>query len=103
MKIRKFETIECPHCHYEYLPAEIFIPSAFFGKPYMIDRDENGKISTYEGSSVDLFETYTCDKCNHMFRVCAKLGFNTEEDKLENFDEDYSSSIHSANLFLQEN
>lgn len=102
MKVRKFETISCPHCNYEYLPAELYVPSGFFGKPNMIERDENGKIISYEGSSIDLFETYTCDKCNHTFRVIAKVGFSTEEDKLENFDEEYTTSLNSRNLFLEE-
>lgn len=103
MKVRKFETIECPNCKYEYLPAEIYIPKNFFGKPFMIERDNSGKIINYEGSSVDLFETYTCDKCNHTFRVVAKMCFTTEEDKLENFEEEYVSSISKNNLFLEEN
>ena len=102
MKPRKFETIECPHCHYEYLPSEIYLPKLYFGKPLNIQRDTTGKILEYEGSSIDLFETYVCDKCNHTFRVAAKIGFSTEEDKLENFDEDYSTSIQKSNLFLEE-
>ena len=102
MKVRKFETIACPHCNYEYLPAELYIPKNFFGKPFMIERDETGKIINYEGSSIDLFETYTCDKCNHTFRVIAKMGFTTEEDRLENFDEEYSTTLFKNNLFLEE-
>ena len=102
MKVRKFETIECPHCHYEYLPAELYLPNHFFGRPTMIERDSNGKILSYEGSSIDLFETYTCDRCNHIFRINAKIGFSTEEDKLQNFDEEYSSPINKNNLFLEE-
>lgn len=102
MKVRKFETIACPHCKYEYLPAEIYIPKYYFGKPYAIERDVEGKILNYEGTSIDLFETYTCDKCNHTFRIISKIGFSTEEDKLENFDEEYCSPIHKNNLFLEE-
>ena len=101
MKVRKFETIACPHCNYEYLPAEIYLPKNYFGKPFMIERDAIGKILSYEGSSIDLFETYTCDNCNHTFRVISKIGFTTEEDKLENFDEEYSSPLNN-NLFLEE-
>ena len=78
MKARKFETIACPHCGYEYLPAEIFIPNNFFGRPSLIERDASGKILSYETSSIDVFETYICDKCNHNFRVIAKIGFSTE-------------------------
>ena len=78
MRIRKFEIIECPKCKYEYLPAEIFIPNAFFGRPHDIERDENGKLVSYEGTSVDLFETYKCDHCNTEFRVVTKLQLTTE-------------------------
>jgi hypothetical protein len=102
MKARKFETISCPHCNYEYLPAEIYIPGSYFGHPYMIERDVQGKILGYEGTSVDLFETYTCDQCNHTFRVISKIGFSTEEDKLENFEEEYTTSVFKNNLFLEE-
>lgn len=69
----------------------------------MIERDVNGKILSYEGTSIDLFEAYTCDKCNHTFRVISKIGFTTENDKLENFDEDYSTQLADCNLFLEEN
>ena len=102
MKPRKFETINCPHCNYEYLPAELYVPQAFFGRPYFIERDAEGKITDYAGQSVDLYETYTCDKCNHTFRVSAKIGFSTQEDKLENFDEEYVSVINQNSLFLSE-
>ena len=56
MKIRKFETIACPVCKYEYLPAEIYIPQNYFGRPILIERDNDGKILSYEGTSIDLFE-----------------------------------------------
>lgn len=102
MKARKFEIIECPNCGYEYLPAEIFIPNSYFGKPFAIDRDSEGKIIEFEGQSIDLYETYTCDKCNHMFRITSKIGFYTEDDKLQNFNEDYTTSLRKNVLFLEE-
>lgn len=102
MKPRKFETISCPNCGYEYLPAELYVPSAFIGRPENIERDEYGKILSYSNTSVDVFETYTCDKCNHTFKVTAKMVFITEEDKLENFDEEYSTSLQKNVLFLEE-
>lgn len=102
MKPRKFETISCPNCGYEYLPAELYVPKAFFGKPENIERNEHGVILSYSNTSVDLFETYTCDKCNHSFKVTAKMVFTTEEDKLENFDEEYSTSLQKNILFLEE-
>lgn len=103
MKTRKFEIIECPKCGREYLPAEIFVPNAFFGRPRDIVRDVYGRILDYEGTSVDLQETYTCDKCNTNFVVRAKIGFTTEVTKLDNFDEEYVTPIHKNTLFLDEN
>ena len=93
MKIRKFEIIECPKCKREYLPAEIFIPKYFFGKPKNIKRDVNGKLVHYEGSSVDLFETYTCDGCGTDFRVVAKLQLTTETPHFACFNEEYVTQI----------
>lgn len=93
MKIRKFEIIDCPHCKYEYLPAEIFVPKAFFGIPFDIQRDESGKLVSYEGSSVDLFETYICDHCSKEFRVVTKLQLTTEPTFLSTFEADYETKI----------
>ncbi len=102
MKPRKFELIECPKCGREYLPAEIFVPRAFFGKPEDIVRDVYGRILDYEGTSVDLQETYTCDKCNSTFTIKSKMHFDTETTRLDNFDEDYTSPLHRNTLFLDE-
>lgn len=88
MKVRKFEIIECPKCKYEYLPAEIFVPKYYFGIPTNIQRDENGKIISYDGSSVDLFETYWCDHCNTEFRVVSKLQLTTESTFPGSFNDD---------------
>lgn len=102
MKPRKFEIIACPFCGYEYLPAEIYVSRAFFGKPENIERNAEGAIVSYTNSSVDVLETYTCDKCNHNFKITAKMVFVTEEDKLENFDEEYSTKLQKNVLFLEE-
>lgn len=102
MKPRKFELIECPYCGYEYLPAEIYVCKAFIGAPNYIQRDNTGKIVSYENTSMDTQETYICDKCNTTFKVTAKLVFTTEVDKLENFDEEYSSPLQKNILFLEE-
>ena len=101
-KIRKFETISCPACNYEYLPSELYLPKIFFGNPEYIERDSTGKISGYSGTSINLFETYICDKCNTAFKVAAKIGFSTEIDKLGDFDADYSSLVNKNTLFLEE-
>ena len=100
MKVRKFEIIECPECGYEYLPAEIFIPNAYFGRPTNIVRNENGKLVSYDGTSVDLFEKYICDKCNFEFRVVSKLQLTTEDVVPERFNEDYVTKL-DRNLFSE--
>ena len=103
MKTRKFEIIQCPKCGREYLPAEIFIPSAFFGKPQDVVRDVYGRILDYEGTSVDTIETYTCDKCSTLFQVRAKMTFVVENTTLGSIDEEYTSPLYKNTLFLDEN
>ena len=93
MKPRKFELIECPKCGYEYLPAEIFVPRGYFGRPTDIVRDDAGKILSYEGTSVDLFEKYICDKCNTEFRIVSKLQLTTELAFPGSFNDDYMTKI----------
>lgn len=100
MKVRKFEIIECPHCGYEYLPAEIFIPKYYFGNPSSIVRTEQGKLVSYEGTSVDLFEKYTCDNCNNEFRIVSKLQLTTEDIVPDKFNEEYVTKI-DRNLFVE--
>ena len=36
---KKDIVITCPHCGREYLPAEIYVPDAFFGKPSDIEKN----------------------------------------------------------------
>jgi len=97
---KKYEVITCPHCGYEYLPAEIYIPDSFFGKPYEIDREGvSGKIDYFFGSSMDLDERYTCDKCNQPFRVTAKVQFTTEGI---DFRKEYTTKLRKQSLFLNE-
>lgn len=95
MKVRKFEIIECPNCGYEYLPAEIFIPKFYFGTPSNIERTTEGKLVSYEGSSIDLFERYKCDRCNVEFRVVSKLQLTTEKEFPGSFSEEYVTKIDS--------
>lgn len=97
MRIRKFEIIDCPKCGRQYLPAEIFVPKYFFGVPENIERTEDGKLVSYEGSSVDLFEKYRCDNCNALFRVVAKLQLTTELDYPGSFEVEYLTKIPKAN------
>lgn len=100
MKVRKFEIINCPHCGYEYLPAEIFVPRAYFGRPTEIERDANGKLVSYEGTSVDLFEKYVCDNCNKEFRIVSKLQLTTEDIFPGCFTEEYVTKLPTS-LFTE--
>lgn len=102
MKPRKFELIECPKCGRQYLPAEIFIPKAFFGKPRDIVRDVYGKILEYEDTSVDTCESYTCDKCNTTFEIKVRMSFLTDKNKIGDMDEEYTSPTKISCLFLND-
>jgi len=65
-------TIRCPHCGYEYVPAEIFMPGDLVGKPDQVIRDALGKIiyQDYEEDSEPLAtECYCCDNCGKEFLV----------------------------------
>ena len=40
--------IKCPHCNAEYLPAEIYYPDEFLGRPTDINKIHNtGKLDYY--------------------------------------------------------
>lgn len=96
MRIRKFEVIECPKCGAQYLPAEIFYPNSFFGKPYAIMRSSDGSLIDYEGTSMDISESFECEKCGRKFKISAKVHFVVEEIEEEVFDEEYTSTIKSS-------
>lgn len=102
MRSKKLDNISCPKCGYEYLPVEIFIPDSFFGKPYDILRDDNGKILSVVGNESAIFDEYICDKCNTKFRVRAKVTFATDISKTANFNESYVTDIHKESLTLVE-
>ena len=101
--MRKKETyIACPYCGREYLPAEIFVPTNFLGKPSDIEKDPVGKIVSYTGSSMDTTETYICDGCNSPFTVFAKVQFQaTMKDKM-NFNVDHITDINKPKISLKE-
>ena len=53
-------TIGCPHWGCEYLPAEIYLPNDFLGRPGEIFKDENGVILGFQGTDMNTTETFTC-------------------------------------------
>jgi uncharacterized OB-fold protein len=103
MKEKKQNYIKCPNCGREYLPAEIYIPNAFFGKPEDIEREfGTGRILHYIGKNMDTVEHYVCDACNTAFKVVAKVQFSTYVEDKYDFDKDYSVKINKQGLFLSE-
>lgn len=83
--------VKCPQCGTEYLPAEIYIPSAFFGKPDVIKRDTQGSIIDYVGKGLDTEEWFTCDTCSTTFNVKADVSFTSYTVEERNFAEEYVS------------
>ena len=102
MKDNKSNIIICPNCGAEYLPAEIFLPDSFLGKPETINKNSRGEIIYYSGESMSLEEKYVCDYCNKTFKVNGKIQFNAIINKDVDFDEDYSTPLKKKGLFLTE-
>lgn len=94
--------IICPVCGQEYLPAEIFIPDAFFGHPEDIDKTIDGKIEVYSGTPMDMTETFTCDRCGTELEIEASLKFKIQEKNKQAFEEEYSSPLYQNKISLFE-
>ena len=73
--------IKCPVCGAEYLPAEIYLPDNFLGKPTEIVRDSLGRIEFHFGTNSDLDEEFICDYCATHFKVHANINFETIYDQ----------------------
>ena len=90
---RKLVVITCPKCGREYLPAEIYVPDVFIGKPDIIKRDIDGTIKDFTGTSLDLDELYCCDSCNTSFKITAKVSFETCVDERTDFNSEYETLL----------
>ena len=99
MKLRKTEVITCPHCGREYLPAEIYMPKDFFGKPSEIERDYQGKIMDFMGKSIDYTESFICDACDKKFFVSAQIRFTSSQDPINRFQEESKIMLKKPSLF----
>lgn len=100
---KKVVTICCPQCGTEYLPAEIYLPNEFLGRPSDIEKTYTGKIDVFDGTSMNPVEEYTCDKCGKKFRVVANINFKTYGiDEKVKFNNTYVSPIHHKKISLFE-
>ena len=88
----KKTTIRCPHCGWEYLPAEIYYPEEFLGEPENIIKTEEGNVLGFDGEDMNTTETYCCDHCGKSFIVDASITFKTTPVH-DVFDDDDEYSI----------
>ena len=94
--------IRCPHCGWEYLPGEIFLPDHFLGQPVNIDKDITGKILCYDGVVQNTNENFECVNCGKKLNLSATIKFNCELVKEEDFDLTHTSKKYSDRLVLKE-
>lgn len=73
----KKTAIRCPHCGWEYLTSEIYVPKDFVGDATNIIKDENGDVLGFDGNDMNTSEEYTCDNCGKPFMVDASITFRT--------------------------
>jgi DNA-directed RNA polymerase subunit RPC12/RpoP len=100
MKPKQLRIIKCPTCGYEYLPAEIYLPNEFLGKPKTIMKDISGKIIGFDGIKMNDTETYKCDNCDTMFEVVSTTYFNSKP--IGNSSEEYVTKLSTDKFILQE-
>ena len=98
----KIEYVVCPKCNREYLPAEIYYPDQFLGKPTDIYKLNNGKVDHFEGQSMNLEETYICDNCGTHFKTIATVKFRTVELKKYDFSKSYVTNLFEDTFTLPE-
>ena len=100
---KKLVTIECPRCGCSYLPAEIYLPNSFLGKPSEIEKTHTGKIDVFDGMSMNTVEEYVCDRCGTKFRVVAHVNFKSfEVDDSKKFNSTYVTPLHTQKISLFE-
>lgn len=76
--------IKCPVCGQEYMPAEIYLPEEFFGKPKNIVKDSSGQVKSFSGEDMNLDEEYICDQCNTKIKIHANVTFETDFNEESN-------------------
>ena len=94
------EIIECPYCHTQYLPGEIYFPVQFLGRPTNIIRDDDGKIEFASGEQMDLTETFTCEHCGCSFAVKGNISFKTTK-LFDESEEDFTIELETRNTMAK--
>lgn len=80
---KKWPTIKCPHCGYEFTSAEIFYPETLLGNPESVVRDALGKIIYLDYTADEepcQPEKYFCDSCDKPFVVEPVLTFKVKKE-----------------------
>ena len=94
---KNWPTIKCPHCGYEYTPADIFMPGDLIGEPKTVIRDALGKIIYLEydkDSEPMTSEKYFCDNCDKPFIVEPVITYKVKKESEElDFTEKYVSLL----------
>ena len=89
--------ITCPHCGYQYTPADIFMPGELVGKPETVLRDALGKIILQDYDEDDepcYIEHYVCDHCGKPFTVEPSVSYKVKkEDETLDFSNQTSSLL----------
>ena len=94
----KWAIIKCPHCGYNYVPAEIKMPGDFLGKPESVVRDALGKILFHEypeDNEPGMLESYICDNCEKSFIVEPIITYKVRKEAEElDFSDPYVSLLN---------
>ena len=89
--------IKCPHCGWEYVPCEIFLPGELTGKTDNVIKDALGKIiyeDYEEDQEPDQTEHFVCEHCNKSFVIEATTTYKTrKEDEELDFSSPYVSLL----------
>ena len=99
--VEKPQYIVCPNCGAEYLPCEVYYPNQFLGKSYEIDKID-GKIDMFNGSNMNLEESYVCDNCETKFKVTAKVQFKTQVIDKYDMSKSYATPLFEDKITLNE-
>lgn len=95
----KKAVITCPHCGWEYVPSEIFVPGQLIGKPdpSTLVKDALGKILYVEypqDQEPEQVETYVCDNCEKTFVITPTVSYKTQkEEEVLDFKDPYVSLL----------